>query len=514
VGIGARTVSARLGFAVLFSSSMRLRGDVLVTARSSGLELWDQSTGLRFELPADPPELERLEGAAWEDLQALGLVDEGLTHEQILARQAPFRVAAATQGRSDRLKQLLRFATEKVPFYRQRRSAYAAELVGEGDDLQELPLLRKADVRAQFDALLADGIDVAAGLESGALALSTTSGTTGEKLQVVSDMGLHGYPPNFPWIWVLPPIEGMAWTGVFTSPSCSATECHLGLRTFEERTRGGNTLFLNSTEDLFGLKRPLIENVLEELHRLRPTFLLCNPIYLHWLARRAAELSLPIPHIPVVLSSYQYLPELSRRAIERLLKTKVYDYYAASDLGGCRAGVECDHHRVHVREDQSHLEVLGPDGPLAAGELGAIAVTTVASRVMPLVRYLVGDLGRFTAPCDCPFADWRTIELHGRARDLLRVGERWVTTRDVDQVLAQSKGVDFYRVTQTASDTLQVAVVPSGLEPVDAAHLVGLLREQLGVAAVAVKQVARLDPEESMKFRLTESKIVAPREFL
>lgn len=491
---------------------MRLRENVTVTPRTAGLEVWDRDTGLKLELPV--PDLGHLGADGWEELRGLGLVEEGLSRDEVRRRQEEVRYAVASHLRLARLNELLAFAVAEVPYFAARRDIYGVALASE-DELARLPFMRKADVRANFpDQLVARGVDVAGRLEAGTLALSTTSGTTGERLQVVSDMTLPSYPKAAPWLWRLPPLAGPITTAVFTSPTCSATECHLGLRTYEERFRGPYTLFLNSTEDLFSLREDLVRNVAEELHRLQPTVLLCNPVYLHWLARRAQVLGVELPHIPAVLSSYQFLPELSRRAIERLLGTKVYDYYAASDLGGCRAGVECELGRVHVRDDLSLVETVTATGRCAPGQLGNIAVTTLATRVMPLVRYLVGDVGRLGGECRCSIDDWPVLEVHGRAKDLMRIGERWVTTRDVDQLMARAAGVDFYQVLQSAPHELTVSVVPAPGEAPAEAELKALLGDGLGVRDVRVRRVTRLDPEVSMKFRLSGSLVGPPPELL
>lgn len=222
---------------------------------------------------------------------------------------------------------------------------------------------------------------------------------------------------------------------------CLGRECRLGKSSYEERLLGGTTLYLNSTEDLFSVRRELVENIAEELHRFQPDLLLVNPVYLHWILRRANAWQIELPRVQAVLSTYQYLSEIQRRAIQASLDAPVYSIYSATDLGGCGLGVEswCGH--MHLREDHCELEVIGSKGALDDGRCGAFVVTTHASRVMPLLRYVIGDVGLFTnQACECPLSHWRTIEVHGRAKDMLRARGGWVTTRDVDQAVSQVQG--------------------------------------------------------------------------
>ena len=499
-----------------------LREGVIIEAADPGVELVDQATGLRIGLPEASTALIEGEGGSgegdeelWAMLSAWGLLEEGLSLAQVEERQRAQRRAMREGERAEGLRELLEFATERVRYYRDRKEAYAPSEVRSQEDLQRLPLMRRSDLRAHFpDGLVADGLDVPALLEAGALELAASSGTTGERVQVLSDMNVDSVPPNYEELWELPPSEETPKTAVFTTPLCLGNQCHLGRATYEERLRAGATLYLNSTEDLFSLGRPLLENIAEELDRFRPDFLLVNPVYLHWLYRRAAELNVALPKVTLVLSCYQYLTAIQRRAIEAYAAAPVYSYYFATDLAGSRIGIECKERRLHVREDHALVEVLGPEGPRAEGELGSLAVTALTNRVMPLVRYLIGDVGRLTGEaCSCAAAHWDVIELHGRLKDML-FRERWITPREVDEAVADTPGLDFYKCVQVGESDLRVQAIPAlgvDLRPTD---LSDRLRERLGFAKVRVDVVRRLDPEASLKFRLTECRTASPPEIL
>src|SRR6185436_10820211 len=157
-----------------------------------------------------------------------------------------------------------------------------------------------------------------------------------------------------------------------------------------------------------------------------------------------------LPPVKLVISCYQYLSQLQRRALERTFGAPVRNLYAATELGGCQLGLECKHGRLHVREDHCLVESVVGGRPAAAGEVGALVVSTLASKTMPLVRYVVGDLGELDGaldgqdPCDCPLSEWPSMRFHGRERDALYVNGRFFTTRDVDALVGLEAGVDFY----------------------------------------------------------------------
>jgi phenylacetate-CoA ligase len=408
------------------------------------------------------------------------------------------------------LRELLTFVRQHVPYFRERQE-YAVE----PERFHQLPLMRKAELRVHFPkGLVSDQVDVAQALEAGWLETLTTSGTTSERVSVLSDRRLPFYPPGFRELWGL--SDFFAWTliAVLTTPACMGSFCHLAKASYEERLVG-QQLFLPAPSDLFSLSADQTRAILEEMHQHQPQLLFVNPFYLHWLGRRALELGLALPRIPLVLSCYQYLSRLQRRGIQALWGTRPFSLYSATDLGGCETAYECAQGQLHVWEEQTLVEVVDSQGLCPEGTLGALALTAVSNRVMPVLRYLIGDVGRLEhAACDCPLSGWPRLEIHGRMKDLMHFNGRWVTTRQVDEALGAVGGIDFYQATQTEADALLVQVIPALGATVPEALLMEALGDALGVSKVRVQKVGRLEPEPSLKFRLTGSRFVQTPELL
>jgi phenylacetate-coenzyme A ligase PaaK-like adenylate-forming protein len=247
--------------------------------------------------------------------------------------------------------------------------------------------------------------------------------------------------------------------------------------------------------ELFSLSDAAVRGIVDEMADFAPDFLLVNPVYAHWIARRARDLALQLPPVSLVLSSYQYPSLLQRRAIEMLYGAPLRSMYSATELGGCQVGLECSRGRLHSREDHCLVEILedGGNGP------GPVIVTTLASQSMPLVRYDVGDLAIWDRKsCDCPMQHWPTFVLHGREQERLRLGDRRLTVRAIDELVSAVPGVDFYSCRQ---DSAGVAfdVIPARGVTLDARRLAIEFGERL-VARVSVHVVGRLDPSPSLKF--------------
>jgi len=336
-----------------------------------GVRVEDRRTGLRLELGADAsvvldaleagralPGVPEVDGFL-NGLQSLGLLDDGAPVPSVQTRQGAFLLDQAFEAQLPQLVASLEHAAKSSAFHR-AHLAGCNLAVNSPADLEKLPLMFKQDLRANLSALIADGVNVPGLMESGDLTFSATSGTTGERLQVISDTRLAALPPGHEALWGLParPDDTLPRTAVFTSPVCTGPVCHLGKASMAERTCAGNTLFLNSTDDIFAITRPLAENIVAELQQFRPDFIVANPVYLCVLAERAAAWNLQIPPPAAIISTYQFLSRCQRRILRRNFDCPVFDFLAATDLGGSKVAVECLHGARHLRLDHAVTEVV------------------------------------------------------------------------------------------------------------------------------------------------------------
>jgi phenylacetate-CoA ligase len=117
----------------------------------------------------------------------------------------------------------------------------------------------------------------------------------------------------------------------------------------------------------------------------------------------------------------------AREFLTRTLGVEVFASggYSANETGAigyqCRAASGGVH---HVHEDLHVVEILDPltGEPLPEGATGHIVVTNLQRRLMPTLRYAIGDEGRWLSGiCACGRRT-RRFELLGRADDVLNIG--------------------------------------------------------------------------------------------
>lgn len=154
------------------------------------------------------------------------------------------------------------------------------------------------------------------------------------------------------------------------------------------------------------------------------------------------------------------LPE-DREAIARALGCPVWNQYGAQEFN--RLAWDCrEHGPLHVDADSVRIEVVVGNRPAMPGEEGELVVTGLLNRLMPLVRYRIGDLGRLVpGPCRCGRGLPRIELTEGRKDDVVTLADgRRVGPRVLAPRIEDVPGFSQYRLVQHAVDRFELRVVP------------------------------------------------------
>ena len=206
------------------------------------------------------------------------------------------------------------------------------------------------------------------------------------------------------------------------------------------------TSFLAASEALEKLgcsKLPIAGNVepktmIDYMEMFKPTVLLGLPSLLIRLAEELERQGKTL-NARTVLYGGESLSREARHYLQRILgaTTVASAGYASVDAGPIgyqTLDLKVGQHRLIY--DHQFLEFLDPEtgDPVGEGEVGEITVTSLRRRLMPLIRYRTGDLGRWV--------DSRTwiFELKGRIGDRIRVGTADIYPSDIARTLDTVSG--------------------------------------------------------------------------
>ncbi|MER8644438.1 MULTISPECIES: hypothetical protein [unclassified Mesorhizobium] len=433
-------------------------------------------------------------------VEPLGFLDEDIPLGSLRAKQRPWRKQLADLHRNAVLSAFVQRLRESVPYYRENSRELEAKSGFVG--LPQAPRLSKADLREHWADMLDPQVSIAGGLTDGSLEIAQTSGSSGERLQVIAQLRSDHLPPYPEQVWGIAPLPDAVRAAVITSPNCVVRYCGLASAAREDRLIERTTLHIAGNHDIFHADDSLVRQFAEDLESFRPDILVANPVYLNWLTARARGLGLHLPSVSLVLVTYQYTPTLQRRAIEAAWKAPVYDIYSATECGGLEVAVGCRCGHWHVFEDHSFVEIEACKTAGLPPGVGDVLITTHASEVMPLLRYEIGDLAAWSeVDCECPLSDWRTLIFHGRSQETLLAGRRRVTTRQVDSAVAEVAGIAFAQV-YAQDGGFCADVIPSESGGFKASELREAFFDKFDIRSLNVREVRALRPLPSLKYPL------------
>jgi phenylacetate-coenzyme A ligase PaaK-like adenylate-forming protein len=437
------------------------------------------------------------------------LVEDAMRRAQESERLPPAAFAALQE---QKLRDLLRFAADRAPFYARLYQGIDVERA----PLTALPPINKEQIQQHFDEVVTDGrlhleevrrfclesTPQSSPFYLGELVALMSSGTT----------GLRGC-----YVWDAVTLADAIAVGLRQSNRGGAPAGPQRLAAIIQVDPSDATNVLMSLIPAsVGAKR-LIEirqefaAIVAELNAFQPTLLAAYP-YMLWLLSEAARDGRLHVRPRRITSSADVLTAADRAALRSVFGVEPNNYYCSTEVP--YLAWECDaHDGLHVNADYVLLEsVDAANRPVPAGALGdKILITNLSNRVMPLIRYEMSDQVEWTTgdcPCGCRLPRIRTVA--GRVEHLLSLpgtGESRarIVEEYVDDIVGRLDGVTRYQVIQDGPARLIVNVIPRPPAPWDEVRrsvLDGLERcfRKYGVAAERVeldlRRVEQLEPVE------------------
>jgi phenylacetate-CoA ligase len=322
-----------------------------------------------------------------------------------------------------RLSEIVQHAVAHSSYYRR-----VIGDVGNGDiDLQQLPILTKTTLMAEFDRIvtdrrlrLADAERHLAGERAGEplfgeYRVVASGGTTGVRGVVVYDQPAWD-------VAVASLLRLLKVQGIFAEARVvgigAPTPLHMTNRLFAELRAG------RADAPRLAVTTP-IRDVVEALNAYRPEALITYPSFVRRLAeeQRAGRLRIAPRQF---CTAAETLTQDVRDVARETWGAAVLNAYGATEAN--LIGIECPWASgLHVLEDLLVLEVVDDnDRPVPPGVAGhKLLVTTLFNRTVPFIRYELSDLVTVAeGPCPCGRPDLRLASVQGRREDVLSLPAR------------------------------------------------------------------------------------------
>lgn len=327
---------------------------------------------------------------------------------------------------SERLKKLVKYVYENVPFYRRKfeEKGITPDDIKDVRDIHKLPFTTKLDLRDNYPfGLFAQPL-------KNVVRIHSSSGTTGKPTVV-------GYTKNDIELWAELMARTLAAGGtteeyiVQNAYGYGLFTGGLGIHYGAERL--GATVIPASSGNT---KRQIM--IMKDFGT---TVLTCTPSYSLHLAEVAEEEGIDFKALPLKAGFFGAEPwsENMRKQIEKRLNLKAYDIYGLSEIIGPGVSTECvAQNGLHIFEDVFIAEIIDPDTlePLPYGERGELVITTLTKEAFPVIRYRTRDITVLHAEkCECGRTTVRMERVTGRSDDMIIVRGVNIFPSQIESVL-------------------------------------------------------------------------------
>lgn len=430
-------------------------------------------------------------------------------------------------------KVLVDRARREVPFY---RDTYAQNIgvvdIGDFADFQELPITGKEAIKANFpDRIVSDRVN------GRSLYPVATSGTT-DRVMLFHD--------EYKRDWDRAADLLLAFQGNRFCPGqrqmlippdacyerCGADEHgrvetvtsrirHLLKAGGGQRKRAARQVIAQVLQDYFwrlkflkslgvdgtAIKPHILDEYIHQLKAWRPHLLSALPFYLYILAKHGGDRHCE-RIVTMIRPSGDKMTAVMIREIEAAFGACVRENYGTAELG--TIAYDCaDNRRQHLLSELFYIEFMRNGRHVGPGELGEIIITDLRNRVAPLIRYQVGDVGRYYEdPCPCG----RTgllFDVCGRIDGtIVAPGGQVFSADEVVDLFLVHPEIDYVKITQQDTARFLVDIVPSGQagRVLSSEALSASFGEFLGYPVKVIpRKVHRIAPEGSGKYRLVIS---------
>ena len=406
----------------------------------------------------------------------------------------------------ERLRALLAHAAAHVPYYRDlfAHQGFDPAQVRSTRDLQALPFLAKADIRAHGDRLRAD--------DARGLARFNTGGSSGEPL--IFFIGRERVSHDVAAKW-----RATRWWGVdIGDREIVVWGSPIELGSQDRARQWRDRLMRTELLPAFEMSDDKVDGFIARIRARRPAMLFGYPSAIHHIAQRAQARGQRLDDLGmrVVFVTSERLYDHQREAIGRAFGAPVANGYGGRDAGFIAH--ECPHGAMHVTAEDIVVEIVDEQGRVQPpGKAGEIVVTHLATRDFPFIRYRTGDVGSLRdGGCACGRGLPVLADLQGRSTDFIVAADGTVMHGlALIYVLRDLPGVAGFKIVQESRELTRVLLVPGPEMSGDAkaaaiASIERGLKARLGEqVTVEVALVDRIPAERSGKFRYVVSKVAA-----
>jgi phenylacetate-CoA ligase len=399
-----------------------------------------------------------------------------------------------------RLQALFQHASEHVPYYRTlfKRLGFDPRSIRELSDLQLVPPLTKADIRANTNALKSD--------RAVGLARSNTGGSSGEPL--IFYIGRERVSHDVAAKW-----RATRWWGVdIGDPEIVVWGSPIELGAQDRVRMLRDRVMRSELLPAFEMSEAKLDHFVARIRHRRPAMLFGYPSSLALIARHAEKRGIAMNDLGVKVAfvTSERLYDHQRETITRIFGCRVANGYGGRDAGFIAH--ECPMGGMHITAEDIVVEIIDSKGnAVPPGTAGEVVTTHLATRDFPFIRYRTGDVGILDdKPCLCGRGLPLLKELQGRTTDFVVAADGTIMHGlALVYPIRDLPGIEAFKLVQENLALTRVVLVRgSQFDEGNLEHIRSALKQRLGNSVeIRIELVDSIPAEASGKFRYVVSNL-------
>ena len=312
-----------------------------------------------------------------------------------------------------RLKKIVHYAYENVPFYRKKfkNAGVEPDMIKKLEDIQKLPFTTKDELRNNMPFGM-----LAVPLEN-CIELHASSGTTGTPITVC-------YTKHDIEVWAnvmarCLSMAGLTRKDIFQIPIPYGT--FTGAFGFHYGGQKIGAMIIPSGKSES-------ERQIKLMQYYGTTFIAGIASYAIHLGQVAMKIGIEPSSLKVrngIFGAETFTKEMKRR-LSKMWDMDVHDIYGLTEMCGPGVSADCDaHDGLHIWEDHFLPEIIDPETTdvLEKEEEGELVLTTLTKEGMPIIRYRTRDITfLYDGECECGLKLPRLDYIRGRTDDRITIG--------------------------------------------------------------------------------------------
>lgn len=353
----------------------------------------------------------------------------------------------------EKLKNMLIYAVENVPYYKRVFGAYK-DIINDFRAIREMgnfPLLTKHEIQSNYHLMESSNFNGKASVES-------TSGSTGDPLKFKLDRNMSSFMRALSY-------REHRWYG-------------LDIGTKEARFYGMPMDFIPIAREwikdvlmnrrrysVFDLSNKRLFDYYQKITKFQPEYIYgyTSSVYEFVKYLHDNNIRFKKPFLKAIIATSEVLYQEDKIFMENWMEVPVVNEYGTSELGIIAA--QCPQGNMHISSENVFIEIINNDSNVNGDGRGEVILTGLNNYVMPLIRYRVGDVALLSNDCcSCGRGLPLLKQIEGRVNNMVVTPEGKVSSGFLFYYISRSLierngGIKKYRVIQNSPDNITFQIV-------------------------------------------------------